>query len=183
MANDPIEERIREVVIGEREAPCIVIVDYDPSWPERFRQEAAKIRSALGEVALHIEHIGSTSVLRLAAKPIVDILLVVEDPSDEASHVPALESAGYILRVREPDFHEHRMFRTAEKDVHVHVLLPRLARNWALPAAARPPARRRRGSRTLRPDETRSGEQKLAEYGSLHRGEDRGGRRHHCQGR
>jgi GrpB-like predicted nucleotidyltransferase (UPF0157 family) len=79
----------------------------------------------------------------LAAKPIVDILLVVEDSGNETSYVPALEDAGYILRVREPDFHEHRMLRTAEKDVHVHVLLPRLARNRALPAAARPPARGR----------------------------------------
>jgi GrpB-like predicted nucleotidyltransferase (UPF0157 family) len=57
----------------------------------------------------------------LAAKPIVDILLVVEDSSDEASYVPDLESAGYVLRVRELDFHEHRMFRTPAKDVRVHV--------------------------------------------------------------
>ena len=121
MANDPLEERIREFIIGEREAPRIVIVDYDPAWPRRFRLEAAKIRSALGEVALHIEHIGSTSVPGLTAKPIVDILLVVEDSSDEASYIAAFESAGYVLRVREPDFHEHRMFRTPEKDVHVHV--------------------------------------------------------------
>jgi GrpB-like predicted nucleotidyltransferase (UPF0157 family) len=109
VANDPIEERIREFVIGEREAPRIVIVDYDPAWPERFRQAAAKIRSALGEVALRIEHIGSNSVPGLAAKPIVDILLVVEDSGSETSYVPALEDAGYILRVHEPDFHEHRM--------------------------------------------------------------------------
>ena len=58
---------------------------------------------------------------RLAAKPIVDILLAVEDSSDEGSYVPALEGAGYVLRVREPDFHEHRMLRTTAKDVHVHV--------------------------------------------------------------
>jgi GrpB-like predicted nucleotidyltransferase (UPF0157 family) len=121
VANDPIEERFRNFVIGERETPRIVIVDYDPAWPKRFRQEAAKIRSALGEDALHIEHIGSTSVPGLAAKPIVDILLVVEDSSDEASYVPALEEAGYVLRVREPDFDEHRMLRTPTKDVHVHV--------------------------------------------------------------
>jgi GrpB-like predicted nucleotidyltransferase (UPF0157 family) len=57
----------------------------------------------------------------LAAKPIVDILLVVEDSADEASYVPALEGAGYVLRVREPDFYEHRMFRTPAKDVHLHV--------------------------------------------------------------
>ena len=75
MANDPIEERIREVVIGEAESPAIVVADYDRAWPERFRREAAKIRAALDETALTIEHIGSTSVPGLAAKPIVDILL------------------------------------------------------------------------------------------------------------
>jgi GrpB-like predicted nucleotidyltransferase (UPF0157 family) len=121
VSNDPIEERLREVIIGEVEPPSIVIVDYDPAWPERFRQEEARIRSSLGEAALSVEHIGSTSVPGLAAKPIVDVLLVVEDSGDELSYLPALEAAGYVLRVREPDFDEHRMFRTPEKDVHLHV--------------------------------------------------------------
>lgn len=121
MSNDPIEERRREIIIGEVEPQAIVVVDYDPAWPGRFRREEAKIRAALGEAALSVQHIGSTSVPGLAAKPIVDILLVVEDSSEEASYLPALEEAGYVLRVREPDFHEHRMFRTPEKDVHLHV--------------------------------------------------------------
>ena len=121
MSNDPIEERLREVVIGEIEPQSIVIVDYDPAWPERFRREEARIQAALGKAALSVEHIGSTSVPGLAAKPIVDILLVVEDSGDEPSYLPALEAAGYVLRVREPDFDEHRMFRTPEKDVHLHV--------------------------------------------------------------
>ena len=124
MSRDPIEERIREVIIGEVESPAIVVADYDPAWPERFRREAAKIRAALGEAALAIEHIGSTAVPGLSAKPIVDVLLVVEDSSDEASYVPALEGAGYVLRVREREFHEHRMLRTAARDVHVHVFSP-----------------------------------------------------------
>ncbi len=121
MSNDPIEERLREVIIGEIEPQTIVVVDYDPAWPERFRREEARIRAALGKAALSVEHIGSTSVPGLAAKPIVDILLVVEDSGDESSYLSALEAAGYVLRVREPDFDEHRMFRTPEKDVHVHV--------------------------------------------------------------
>ena len=124
MSNDPIEERIREVIIGEIEPQTIVVADHDPAWQERFRREEARIRAALGESALSVEHIGSTSVPGLAAKPIVDVLVVVEDSGDEASYVPALEDAGYVLRVREPDFHEHRMFRTPEKDVHVHVFSP-----------------------------------------------------------
>src|SRR5215203_5558562 len=121
MPEYPIEEGRREVMIGEIEKRAIVIADYDPAWPGRFRPEEAKIRTALGEVALSVEHVGSTSVPGLAAKPIVEILLVVEDSGDEASYLPALEAAGYVLRVREPDFDEHRMFRTPEKDVHVHV--------------------------------------------------------------
>jgi GrpB-like predicted nucleotidyltransferase (UPF0157 family) len=121
LPNDPIEQRIREVVIGEPGPQKVVVADYDPAWPRRFRHEETKIRAALGEGALTIEHIGSTSVPGLAAKPIVDVLLVVADSADEASYLPALEAAGYLLRVREPDFDEHRMFRTQEKDVHVHV--------------------------------------------------------------
>ena len=121
VADDPIEERLREVIIGEIEPQAIVVADYDPVWPERFRQEEARIRAALGRAALSIEHIGSTSVPGLAAKPIVDILLVVEDSANEPSYLPALEEAGYVLRVREPDFDEHRMLRTPQKDVHVHV--------------------------------------------------------------
>jgi GrpB-like predicted nucleotidyltransferase (UPF0157 family) len=117
--NDPIEERLREVVIGEIEPQTIVVADYEPGWPERFRHEEARIRAALS-----VEHIGSTSVPGLAAKPIVDVLLVVEASGDEASYLPALEEAGYVLRVREPDFDEHRMFRTPAKDVHVHVFSP-----------------------------------------------------------
>ena len=121
MGHDPIEERQREVLIREIEPATIIIADYDPAWPDRFGREEAKIRAVLGERALAIEHIGSTSVPGLPAKPIVDVLLVVEDSGDEASYLSALKSAGYVLRVREPDFHEHRMLRAPEKDVHLHV--------------------------------------------------------------
>lgn len=121
MSKDPVEGRLPEGIIGGPEPQTIVVADYDPAWEGRFRREEARIREALGEAALSVEHIGATSVPGLAAKPIVDMLLVVEDSGDEASYLPALEDAGYVLRVREPDFHEHRMFRTPAKDVHVHV--------------------------------------------------------------
>ena len=121
MGHNPIEERRRDVLIGEIELASIVIADYDPAWPERFDREEAKIRTALGERALAIEHIGSTSVPGLPAKPIVDILLAVEDSGDEASYLRALEQVCYVLQMREPDFHEHRMLRAPEKDVHLHV--------------------------------------------------------------
>lgn len=98
-----------------------MLVEYDPTWRQRFEFEQQRIGGALGVRALSVEHIGSTSVFGLVAKPIIDICVVVEDSSAEASYVPDLEAAGYELRVREPDWHEHRMLRTAAHDVHVHV--------------------------------------------------------------
>jgi GrpB-like predicted nucleotidyltransferase (UPF0157 family) len=107
-----------DILIGGREKRAIVIAGYDPAWPVRFEAERARILGAIGPAARRIEHVGSTAVPGLAAKPIVDILVAVEDPDHEAAFVPALEAAGYVLRVREP---EHRMLRTPQLDVHVHV--------------------------------------------------------------
>jgi GrpB-like predicted nucleotidyltransferase (UPF0157 family) len=109
------------VLIGGREPVAITVVDYDERWPRRFRDVAERVRQALGDDALGVEHIGSTSVPGLAAKPIVDVLLTVDDVSSEATYVPALTSAGFMLRVREP---EHRMLRTPARDVHLHVYEP-----------------------------------------------------------
>lgn len=106
------------VLIGGRERRDIVIVDHDLAWATRFEAERARITDALGARVLRLDHIGSTSVPGLAAKPIIDIDLSVADPDDEAAYVPDLEAAGYVLRVREP---AHRMLRTPELDVHVHV--------------------------------------------------------------
>jgi GrpB-like predicted nucleotidyltransferase (UPF0157 family) len=111
-------------LIGGAEKREIVLHEHDPAWAATYEAHAAQIRAALGPAVLRLEHIGSTSVPDLAAKPIVDVMLVVEDPSDEASYVPALEAAGYVLRVREPSFDQHRMLRTPEVDVHVHVFPP-----------------------------------------------------------
>jgi GrpB-like predicted nucleotidyltransferase (UPF0157 family) len=115
---DELNAILDRVLIGGRERRPIVIADADPSWPARFEAERDRVQRALGPAALRIEHIGSTSVPGLAAKPIVDVLVEVADVGDEAAFVPALEGAGYVLRVREPD---HRMLRTPEHDVHVHV--------------------------------------------------------------
>jgi GrpB-like predicted nucleotidyltransferase (UPF0157 family) len=111
-------------LIGGIEKRDIEIFDYDPRWPGAFETHAEKIADALGAAALRIEHIGSTSVPGLAAKPIIDILLVVANSADEESYLPSLEAAGYRLRVREPEFHEHRMLRTPSRDVHLHVFSP-----------------------------------------------------------
>jgi GrpB-like predicted nucleotidyltransferase (UPF0157 family) len=110
--------------IGGPEKVDIVIVDYDPDWPRRFETERAKIAGALGERALQIDHVGSTSVPGLAAKPIIDIDLAVTDSADEAAYVPDLVAVGFALRVREPDWEEHRMLRSPARDVHLHVFCP-----------------------------------------------------------
>lgn len=116
-----MDARLDEVSIGGREVRPIVIVDYDEGWPIRFEQLAHQVRNALGVGALSVEHIGSTAVPGLAAKPIIDMLLIVLDVTDEDAYVTPLEAEGFVLRVREP---RHRMFRTPEKDVHLHVFTP-----------------------------------------------------------
>ncbi|MBA4021382.1 MAG: hypothetical protein C0482_03395 [Gordonia sp.] len=108
-------------LIGGMEQRAIVLVAYDPEWPADFAREQRRIETALGGAAIRIDHIGSTAIPGLSAKPIIDINLTVRDPDDEAAYLPALESAGYLLRVRERG---HRMVRTPELDVHVHVCAP-----------------------------------------------------------
>jgi GrpB-like predicted nucleotidyltransferase (UPF0157 family) len=117
------EAEIRAVTIGEpvRVSGPIHLAEYDPDWPELFRREEARIRAALGERALLLEHAGSTSVPGLAAKPIIDIVLAVPDSADEDAYVPAMEAAGYVLRIREPDWFEHRLLKGPDTEVNVHV--------------------------------------------------------------
>lgn len=116
------EDYLRAHTVGElKPSSAAILVDYDPKWPDRFQDEAGRIRRGLGEQALRIEHVGSTSVPGLLAKPIVDILLVVADSASEMEYAPALEGSGYKLHVREPGWHEHRMFKGAEGDINLHV--------------------------------------------------------------
>jgi GrpB-like predicted nucleotidyltransferase (UPF0157 family) len=122
--NRPLtDEQIRAVTIGELQPVSgqILIVDYDPQWPRFFVREADRIRSVLGKRVLRLEHVGSTSVPGLVAKPIVDMLLVVSSSADEAAYVPALEAAGYVLRIRETNWYEHRMFKGPDTEIHLHV--------------------------------------------------------------
>lgn len=89
----------------------IVLVEHDPAWAVQFQQVEARIVAALGDTALTVDHAGSTSVPGLAAKPIIDVVLVVPDTTDEQSYVPALEAAGFTFGFREPDWFEHRLLR------------------------------------------------------------------------
>jgi len=117
------DEEIAAVRIGPPEVlnSTIYLARYDPEWPRLFEREAERIRAALGGSALLVEHAGSTSVPGLSAKPIIDIVLAVADTTDEQAYVPALEAAGYVLRVREPDWHEHRLLKGPDTNVNLHV--------------------------------------------------------------
>jgi GrpB-like predicted nucleotidyltransferase (UPF0157 family) len=99
----------------------VQLVEYQSSWPEQFLREAERIHGALGPRALSIDHVGSTSVPGLAAKPIIDISLTVADSTNEAAYVPDLEAAGYQLRIREPDWYEHRLLKGPDGNVNLHV--------------------------------------------------------------
>ena len=115
---------------GPHDAP-VHLADYDPAWPERFAVEAGRIRGALGPRAVVLEHAGSTSVPGMAAKPILDIVLGVPDATAEGDYVPALEAVGYVLRIREPGWHEHRLLERPEPKVKLHVFpadAPEIAR-------------------------------------------------------
>lgn len=117
------DAEIAAYTVGElkpHDAP-INIVDYDPAWPELFEREAQRIREALGDIILQLEHVGSTSVPELAAKPQLDILLVVRDSSDEQVFLPALEQRGYFLRIREPNWHQHRLLKGPDTNINLHV--------------------------------------------------------------
>ena len=118
------EEQIRAAHVGEpqRLAGRVQLFDYDPAWSRLFEREAARVRAVLGDQVLALEHVGSTSVAGLCAKPIVDMLLVVPDSSNEGAYVPPMEQAGYVLRIREPDWYQHRMFKGPDTDINLHVL-------------------------------------------------------------
>ena len=99
----------------------IELRDYDPSWPDRYAEHAARLREALGERADPGRARRLDIGARLAAKPIIDIVLEVPDTTDEPAYVGDLEAAGYALRIREPEFFEHRFFRTPDGVAHLHV--------------------------------------------------------------
>src|SRR5262249_31837979 len=99
----------------------ITLAEYDPLWPRLFQREAARIRRLLGDKALRVEHVGSTSVPGLAAKPVIDVLLSVADSACEPDYAPALEAGGYRLKIREPEWNQHRLFKGPDTDVNLHV--------------------------------------------------------------
>jgi GrpB-like predicted nucleotidyltransferase (UPF0157 family) len=119
------EEQIRASIIGEIQpltAP-ITFVDYDTAWPTLFAREERRIRSVLGDRVLRLQHTGSTSVPGLAAKPVIDITMLVADVNDEPAYRPDLEAAGYVLRISEsePEWYDHRVFKGPDTNINLHV--------------------------------------------------------------
>ncbi|MFR9806494.1 GrpB family protein [Pseudonocardia sp. RS010] len=117
------DETLAGVLVHGPRPVYVQLHDYDPAWPLRFQQRAAQLREMLGDRVRLLEHIGSTAVPGLAAKPIVDIVLGLDDPDDEPAYLPDLQALGYDLRVREP---HHRCLRAGEPDepVNLHCYPP-----------------------------------------------------------
>ncbi len=113
-SSQPIEE-------SKASRVSIQIVDYDQQWPMLFQREADRVQAVLGPELMLMEHVGSTSVPGLPAKPIIDLVIAVADSADEERYAAKLASGGYILHVREPNWHEHRMFKGPDTDVNLHV--------------------------------------------------------------
>ena len=128
-------EQMAAALVGEppKKWQTIVIEDYDPAWADRFAAASSLLSEVLGDLITGIEHVGSTSVPGLAAKPIIDIDLLLDETADESRYLPLLQRLGYRLVLREPWWYGHRMLVSAAEDVHLHV--------W--PRAAPEPVRHR----------------------------------------
>ncbi len=113
---------MRAATIGEptRLDGPVRLADYDPGWPVAFEIEASRVRDLLADRVRLLEHVGSTSVPGLAAKPIIDMLLIVDDSADEPAYVPDMQDGGYVLRIREPDWFQHRMFIREPPRTQIH---------------------------------------------------------------
>jgi len=135
-----IEDQIIKVTVGKRKPlnGTIYLASYDPEWAKMFIRLSKQIYTALGGKILLLEHVGSTSVPGLSAKPIIDMVLVVTDSSDEESYVKPLEEVGFKLRIREPDWYEHRLLKPPDIKGNLHVFSAgckeigkmRLFRDW-----------------------------------------------------
>jgi GrpB-like predicted nucleotidyltransferase (UPF0157 family) len=125
-------------VEGARPRTGIEVVDPDPTWPAAYDELAARIHEALWERVLDLQHVGSTAVPGLPAKPVIDLDLTVADSSDEVAWLPPLEAAGFELVVREPWWHEHRCLVSEAPRANLHVFSPdcpepirhRIFRDW-----------------------------------------------------
>lgn len=111
-------------VAGRAVSAPVVVVPPDPAWPDHFADVRRRLRQALGDRALAVEHVGSTAVPGLWAKPVIDVDLTVADSAEEEAWLPDLEAAGFELRVREPEWEQHRCLKGHGPEANVHVFSP-----------------------------------------------------------
>ena len=118
-----IEDRLNAVTIGERTSlqGTIHLDEYNPQWSTHFEDLKVGILTALGSSVVKLEHVGSTSIIGMPAKPIIDMVLEVEDATQEELYVQPLEAIGYTLRIREPDWFEHRLLKSSRIAGNLHV--------------------------------------------------------------
>ena len=121
--SDAYEARLSKVSIDKpvRLSAKIELHSYDPAWLDLYSREQARIAHILEDRATRVEHVGSTSVPELPAKPIIDIVLEVANSADEQAYLPELEAAGYSLAVRESDWYEHRLLKGPDTNINLHV--------------------------------------------------------------
>ncbi len=120
-----IQEMNQAAVSGERQRVAeIIVVPPDKSWPEQYKRLETAIRQALGRRVVTLEHVGSTSVPDLYAKPVIDIALTLVEAANEPSYVPDLETKGFYLVIREPDWQEHRCLVRQAPRCNLHVFPP-----------------------------------------------------------
>jgi GrpB-like predicted nucleotidyltransferase (UPF0157 family) len=117
------DDQIAAVTIGEHQQlnGTIHLAPHNPAWPRIFIQLKNRIQEGLENDLLLLEHVGSTSVPGLSAKPIIDMVLAVPDSTHEAAYVNRLMKKGFVLRVREPDWYEHRLLKCSYIKANLHV--------------------------------------------------------------
>lgn len=120
----PTDQEIARARVAPTDQSLVEVVAPVSSWPQQFAEVRDTVVAALGDRALSVRHVGSTSVPGLWAKPIIDVDLIVADSGDETAYLPHLEAAGFVLRVREPDWEEHRCLRGTDPPSNLHVWSP-----------------------------------------------------------
>ena len=107
----------------------MAVVDYDPAWPIRFQEIGRRLRAAVGDMALRIDHIGSTAVPGLAAKPVIDIQISVARLEPLGDYGAAIQELGYSFRPTNPDLTKRFFYSSTEMQrCHIHV---RRAGSWS----------------------------------------------------
>lgn len=116
--DSPLAGQLEETLVHGVVSVWVELVAYDTGWPASYDHYSRRLRATLGARMRLMEHIGSTAVPGLTAKRVIDIVLGIDDPEDEAAYIPDLVAIGYDLRVREPG---HRCLRGGDPDLPVNL--------------------------------------------------------------